>query len=551
MKKSDLKKAENAAVLAVLIVVATLFPIIAREYATPVLNKLLNFVRTFFYIGLFSAWGVSVNKRVVQKQVRRYLLFVSALMVFWLFVRELRFRMVIDETALRFLWYCYYIPIVLIPMISVFVSLSLNRGESYRLPRAVKLLSLPCVALVLCVLTNELHQLVFRFPEDGFGADDDYSYGVLFYILTATVALMAAASFVIMLTKSSSLKNKKIMILPVVPYLIATLYFVLYALRSPVVWKYVGDVAVAWCLFFTGYFESCIQSGLIQSNTRYPDLFAASGGLSIQITDNDYNVHYKSANADKISADDMRRARGEELILPDGKRLRTIDVNGGHAVWTEDVSGLINLHETLEFRSEELEERAAFLQLEYNRAREHKIVEEQNRLYDLLQSETQSQLDAINLLVEEYKSESDSEKKRGILARISVLGSYIKRRKNFVLSSKITADMLERAFAESARSLRLLGIKCTYLTDFEGGVSGSQLTAAYDFFEDVTETVLDEAHFINVRVCFVGNELRANVMTDCTVDSAELCRRYERLSVQSDADGTMFILPLGKGGDCR
>ena len=52
---------------------------------------------------------------------------------------------------------------LLIPMLSVFVSQSLGKGEDFRLPRWTKLLYLPTLLLLLLVLTNDLHQQVFSF----------------------------------------------------------------------------------------------------------------------------------------------------------------------------------------------------------------------------------------------------------------------------------------------------------------------------------------------------------------------------------------------------
>ena len=44
-------------------------------------------MRTMDYIGLYIGWGISVSKRVIQEQVRHYLVSVSGLMVFWFVIR--------------------------------------------------------------------------------------------------------------------------------------------------------------------------------------------------------------------------------------------------------------------------------------------------------------------------------------------------------------------------------------------------------------------------------------------------------------------------------
>ena len=95
--------------------------------------------------------------RIVQTQVRRYLLAISVLMVLWILLRSIKFS-IDNMDAERWLWYFYYFPMLLIPMLSVFVSLSLGKGEDFQLPRWTKLLYFPTLLLLLLVLTNDLHQ---------------------------------------------------------------------------------------------------------------------------------------------------------------------------------------------------------------------------------------------------------------------------------------------------------------------------------------------------------------------------------------------------------
>lgn len=44
---------------------------------------LFPYLRSFIYIGLFIAWGISIRRRIVQKQVAQYLTGVSVLLILW------------------------------------------------------------------------------------------------------------------------------------------------------------------------------------------------------------------------------------------------------------------------------------------------------------------------------------------------------------------------------------------------------------------------------------------------------------------------------------
>ena len=82
----------------------------------------VNHLRSGIYVFLFSAWCYSIWMRIVQTQVRRYLLAISVLMVLWILLRSIKFS-IDNMDAGRWLWYFYYFPMLLIPMLSVFVSL--------------------------------------------------------------------------------------------------------------------------------------------------------------------------------------------------------------------------------------------------------------------------------------------------------------------------------------------------------------------------------------------------------------------------------------------
>lgn len=66
-----------------------------------------------------------------------------------------------------------------------------------------------------------------------------------------------------------------------------------------------GGLTAVQCLMFTAILESCIQCGLIQTNTGYDSLFE-SGTFKAQIADNDYHIRYSSANSPKLSEGVMR-----------------------------------------------------------------------------------------------------------------------------------------------------------------------------------------------------------------------------------------------------
>ena len=234
-------------------------------------------------------------------------------------------------------------------------------------------------------------------------------------------------------------------------------------------------------------------------------------------------------------------------------------LGGGRAIWTEDISKILAVRKSLQETREELSERSDFLRMEYEQEREYRGVIEQNRLYDLLQNKTQSQLDKIKGLIDLYKKTDAPEKRRGIIARIVVLGSFIKRRKDLILcmegSDVIPESKLTSAFAESYYAVESLKIRGTFLVQTgKPHLPGETLTRAYDFFEAVLEEALDTAKYINVFVCKVGSALRCTVQTDAFFDKSALCKSFPQAVCVSDDDGVSYILPLSEkkeGGEIQ
>ncbi|MCR4890890.1 MAG: hypothetical protein K5989_01700 [Lachnospiraceae bacterium] len=523
---------------------------LARNIDNEFVDKVLNFTRTFLYLGLFGAWGVSVQQRVMQVEVRRYLLTSSCLMVLWIAIREIKWRFVLRTDILRYLWYSYYIPILMIPLFALLVSMSLGKTTDYRLPKWTGTFYLPTLLLIVMVLTNDFHQKVFRFPAAAkVWTEREYSYGSGYWLVFAWGIICSIAAFIIIIKRARIPKSGKTLWLPLVPIGLAIFQIFIFIARVPVIQRIFGDLAVFDSLVFTGFFESCIFCGLIQSNTRYGDLFRAAEDLSVQIVDRDYNLCYYSQGLEPIPRYIMEEAERGPVNLQNGRQVHNMHIHGGHAIWTEDLSEILSLRETLQDRQEELTDRNALLQLKYDKEKQYRIIEEQNRLYDLLQNETQDEINQIEKLVRSYRqSESEGEKKR-ILSHILILGVYIKRRKDFALSlygeGRVSAGKLNSALSESYRALKTYGVRGGFLLRMEKDAFEANLAAEiYDFFQEVLEAVLDKAAYLNTRVISGRDGIRVSMLMDCPLDGGirAIKGKYPEALILDEGEETHILL---------
>lgn len=508
----------------------------------------LGLIRTVIYIGLYTAWGISIGKRVVQAQVRRYLTAISALMVFWFAIRTLKYYFVVDPTVTRYLWYLYYIPMLLIPMLAVYVSISLGKPERFRLPKSALLIYIPTLICLMLVLTNDLHRFVFTFPDGEIWSDKNNGYGVGYYIVFVWTVICALTAFAVMAVMSRKSSREKY--LPIIVLSVSIVYALIYASGAEWMQLIGGDITAAQCLMFTAVFESCIRCGLIRVNTGYGALFEA-GTLGAQIVDTDCSVHYTSRNASRISKELMRKAENGTVSLDKNTLLKSHRIDGGCVLWQEDITEIAALLEKLEENKEKIAQGNAVERENYDLKLKINSAREKNRLYGLLQQQTARQIELIDNLLAQHDAERDEEKRRSLLARVAVLGAYIKRRGNlmFILEDSETIDIseLSRALDESFANIKLLGADCAVDCPTKGAILGRDAVRVYDFVEAVTEEAMPDLQTVWLKVRNLDDSFVFCFDVVCEKSLSAFGNVADRCVYEDGA--WCFTLKIGKAGE--
>ena len=505
--------------------------------------------RSLIYIALYIGWGISVSKRIIQVQVRHYLIAVSGLMVFWFVIRSMRYFFITDIGIARQLWYLYYLPMLFIPLFSLFVAISLGKPENARLSKtALLLLSIPTVLCLLLVLTNDLHQLVFSFPEGEVWTDINNGYTFGYYIVLGWEILCALAAFVIMIIKCRLSYRKKY--LPFLLLACSIVYAFIYV--SGVEWMQLigGDIAAAQCLMFTGILESCIQCGLIQTNTGYEELFMVSR-LGAQITDQGNTVCLASSNASGLTDEQRMSAKTHPVLADKTTLIKSKPIRFGHVLWQEDVSELTEAIEQIEENCRDLSERNRIRQENLETKKKILSLQEKNRAADVLNRETTGQISMIEHLLTQYDTENDAQKREKLLAGAAVLGAYIKRYGNLLLVShrEETADIrdLSRCFEDSFVNLELLDVKCLCTLPADVILATKDMLRIYRTFETVLEDCLLDLHSVWVNARERKGQFLVSIDFVCDTD---LSGHKADADLYSCEDGTCrFTFQLQKGGE--
>ena len=468
-------------------------------------------LRWTIQVTLTLLWCISIRRRILNTAIRKMLLSVGGLLLFWQVARIIKYDYVIVTGAIgRYCWYSYYIPMVLVPLIGVFVVDHIGKPEGYHSSRWMKYLFIPAFFLIAVVMTNDLHQLVFTF-HNGFELyNSDYGYGFMYIFEMAWFVVLAMLFAVMLLFKSRVPGSKNFQRLPLFVTIFAILFWAGYTAKL-----YVGDLTAVDCIFIVLLLEGAIQSGLIPSNMNYVGLFKQST-IAAQIVDKQYDVYYSSSNAKPLDADVLEQAKQGPVSLGHSI-LHGQEISGGYIFWQDDVKAIHELAEHLQETNEALGESNELLQAEVALKERRLQAEEKARLYDRIARDIAPQLNKADEMLQQ--SRMHPERAKEMLSQLCVISAYIKRRANLLLlgeeKAAASARELESCLRESLDNLRLCGV-ITYLDCHCDGQSAvKQMTAVYALFEQVVEHLLGQLSAMVVTVHCAQGSIRMRIQAGC------------------------------------
>ena len=493
------------------------------------------------YIGLAMAWGFSISRRTLHRDDRRWLLLGCAMAVLWLFLRAVKYRFFSDDTITRHLWYLYYVPQILATLFSLFAALQLGRREGDALSRKWYLLFIPAVLLIGGVLTNDLHQLVFRAVPSAATLEADYTHGWMYYLAMTWIVGLLLATGIIVYRKCRVSESRRYAWIPLCVFLGG---FALCALSFANIYTF-HKMPECFCLTFAAFWESCLQVGLIPTNGHYRFFFSEST-VAAQIVNGRGEPVYRAKNAPNLTPDQLEAAACESILLNADTRLQSAPVQDGRVYWLEDISKINRIQAQLAEINARLSEENELIQAENELKRQRAQIEEQNRLMDAMLSLVQPQLLAINRLLSDKSAQS--------LKHICILGAYVKRRVNLALicdkKMVVPVDELAHCIRESLTYLTQYGAVCALHQEGRGSVSSREAQTAYDFFEDCLEAALPSLSALMVRLeCGERFSIRLMLEDAAGLPNVDQYRTLGKLTID-DADGALCAtLSFDRGGE--
>lgn len=473
----------------------------------PAFPPQIHLPSSLLYCFLIIAWAETVALRIVHRRIRRQLIAVAVFLLLLFVTRICRYVLFKHSPAImRYLWYLYYTPFAAMPMLSLSTAYCVGRDEHAGLSGLVKVLWLIAGALMLSILTNDLHHFALTF-EGTLAGNDLVHYHWLYYVLFLWAFAVTLGAFLLLVRRCRLSQCRKLWYIPILPSSAALALIILYHVvgGSPrVLGISLYNIQEIYLALFIGLWEGSIKIGLIPSNSGYNTLFERTR----------INAEIKNARGETVYRSlDYFDAAGRE-----DQRVNAYPIKGGSVTWSEDRSAVNRINRDLEDALEQIREENVLIEEENRVSAEKARYETQNRLYDRIARHVRPQLTRIDEALNDDGGSAEN------LRFCLLLGTYCKRCSNLMLIAgerrEISTDELFLSIRESAESLKGFGIDCELINAAPKDLPSEWIIAAYDVFEAVLESALESASALSVKIA-PSQAVLLSIETDGAPPSAE------------------------------
>ncbi len=499
----------------ILIFVAVFMFIMLYNFVNTFIPGKTHDIISFAYMGFVVVWYLSIRERVISAVMRRHFLIGCASLVLLFLIRICKWNYFgMFPVANEFLQYLTYVPIILLPLVSLNISLRVGIYDPKRTREMTTFLWIVGIGFCISVLTNSMHDFVFVIHRP-VGETLTYNYGAGYFAIVVFSLTCVISAFILLVHRCSLTASRRLAFIPILALILGISMIAGYYIAGGAP-KLLGsklyNIQEAFVFLFVVFWESSIQIGLIPTNSDYGTLFQASN-LDAFISDTHDQVVYRTA-------DSLRKALSPESTEASSDfRVTSQEILGGKVVWEDDISKINEIRASLLEVTKELSDENELLELEHETNSKKEELDSLMSLYDELYDSVRSEVRTLRALLSEIRKDEDLEK----IKRAAVLGAFVKRRANLSIlahnAPDISINELEYALRESMYYISLTKTKCSVMVSGKGEVPAEDLIRMYEVFHAVSLELLGTECNIMVNVARRG-KLHMKIMADRIVNSA-------------------------------
>lgn len=405
-------------------------------------------------------WRETVAVRITEPKIRHSLLAISDVIFLFMVCRTVKYLFPAHDPNIYLLsWYLYSTCRSIIAAYSFKAAYDVKSTirTSTVLPKIVFAME---IAISIAVLTNNMHHLIYRFPNGPLG---EYETGPL-YVPCQIVVWMPLASSFFMLFKKCKITASRMFAW--IPFIImgggGALLIIREVVSTDILVFTMYNVPEIFSITILLFWEAMIQIGFLPTCSGYENLFEISSvGMSIEGEEESTSRISRAARTIKGGSDHIRK---------------TMKITGGTLVWYEDRTRINALRKEIGHRVEILSEENELISAENALIEKKKRYEVNNSLYNAIAREAKTQ-------IEKMEKELDC---GGDLAMCAVYGAGIKRKANLVIlatqGDKIPLSELYLSIRDSMEYVKLTGAYAAVFIDSDIGTRQEDPLSLFDIF---------------------------------------------------------------------
>lgn len=511
---------------------------------------------------VLAIWGITLYCRCSDSVIRRRLVAIAALFIFWLLNVLVRYKTNTYLTS-TINWYLYYIPMLFVPALcatSALKAAALERKTSVRILESIALSV--CGILSLLVLSNNGHNLAFVFDRPYPEFLYSYSYGPLYRICALYVVLLFIA-FIVVLGYACRRRLRRAIIPLGILLTVGIAFSAMYAMRVPFVSAM--NFSFFYILMVSLAIELCLDFGLLPSFFRYNDIFS-SMPMDITILSRRGDAVYATARSQmgsdvKAAIRERLEGKPKELSFasPDNPdiTLHIKSITGGYVLLAENMTDVNEERRRLEETNAALKRQNSMLQRDREFESELRQAERERSLLANIDTSLNEIVETIDGLLNEALNVTEAEnleKRKHLLTQVRILVAYCKRKGSLVLSQsddeEFGAERLRVILNEAAGDLRSIGIDCAALVDTTSQVSAAAMNLLYDcYFDFIINALRCESPTIMLFLTSVADsEIELRALLECgSADAAFWLEWRKKLAEALDRRNVAYSLEAADG----
>ena len=445
------------------------------------------------YAILFTFWSVRLYYKLYDKKIRRYIISIGYLIVFWMLVRMAK-GVVDSRTLERMCWYLYYIPLIMAPTIFYICSKSITTTINKKRKTIIYLISFLLISLVL---TNDFHEFVFIFP-NGNSFYDDYTHYIGYYIISIWIFYLFGAGMICLARKRLKIKKDFKAFIPLIVLLIGIIYTILYVLNI----KYIRDMnmSIVNSILICIGIELIFYLNLIPNNSKYIKTFSNST-LDMIIISLDSKAIYATNKFYKIPSFIMYDIKNNcvKSKYQDDNIIYEIKKNkDSYIILKKDMTDLYNIKNEIAKNKQRLLKQQESIKIEAKAKRE---------LYEInLRKKVISKI--------EKKLEEKREEAKKILLKDNINNTDLEKIRRIIMYSKKKSQMMIAEFNNDIYNDNSIKVILSELIDSMYGlnisgivvvkentiIKGKTMAILYDTIYELLDKIQDTSVMINISV---------------------------------------------------